>query len=135
MALKQAFSTADGVTDLLYVATHYNPNLYVNMVGFEPDMGEVLQPLDPGSLDSKFGAGSGYEHSDIYQSYYDVSNDSWKPNDGIVTADIKADITYQKEALRIYNAEMIIYTREYNIQKEVQWRKFMAQKLINACSV
>lgn len=135
MALKQAFSTTDGVTDLLYVAT--NINLCCNPIpqDFIPDMTGYTKPEDPGSLDSKFGVDSGYEWEDLYLRWYDKETNTWKDGDGgIVNADAKADVETHLIAINIYNSELSEYNYDYNVQKDVQWRKYMAQKLIDVCA-
>ena len=135
MALKQAFSTTDGVTDLLYVAT--NINLCCNPIpeDFIPDMTGYTKPEDPGSLDSKFGVDSGYEWEDLYLRWYDKETNTWKDGDGgIVNADAKADVETHLIAINIYNSELSQYNYDYNVQKDVQWRKYMAQKLIDVCA-
>lgn len=135
MALKQAFSTTDGVTDLLYVATGLN--LCCNPIpdNFTPDMGDTVAPIDPGSLDSLFGPESDFEFRDDYAKWYDSINNIWKDGDpGVVSAEPKALVAAQIEAIRIYNEELAEYNYLYNIQREVQWRNTMAQALIDVCA-
>ena len=135
MALKQAFSTTDGVTDLLYVAT--NINLCCNPIpeNFIPDMTGYTKPTNPGSLDSMFGVGSGYQWSEYYIAYYEKLNNTWTDGDtGVVNADTKADIETQLIAINIYETDLSQYNYDYTVQRDVQWRKYMAQKLIDVCA-
>ena len=132
MFLKQAFSTTDGVTDLLYVAT--------NIVGvtppesFTPDLSALIPPVNPGSLDSHFGAESDYEFRDLYVRYYDSSTNTWSDGDtGAVNADVKADVAAVKEALDIYAVQKAEYDMQATLQRDVQWRKIYAQALIDVC--
>lgn len=135
MALKQAFSTTDGVTDLLYVATHLN--LCCNPIpeSFVPvDIG-VEAPIDPGSLEATFGAGSGYEFEDLYVAYYDAATNTWRDGESaFVPADVKADVATHLEALVIYEGLLAEYNEVYNVQREVQWKKHVAQALIDVCA-
>lgn len=135
MALKQAFSTSDGVTDLLYVAT--NINLCCNPIpdSFVPDLDGIHRPTDPGSLDSKFGAGSGYEFTTLYTRFYNKVTNTWTDGvSGIVNADVKADVETQLDAINIYNEALKTYEHTLLVQRDVQWRKYMAQALIDVCT-
>ena len=133
--LKQAFSTSDGVTDLLYVAT--NLNLCCNPIpeNFIPDMTRYTKPVNPGSLDSMFGELSDYEWKNYYIGFYDKVNNVWTDgNPGVVPGDTKADIETQLIAINIYEAALSQYNYDYAVQRDVQWRKYMAQKLIDVCA-
>lgn len=135
MALKQAFSTTDGVTDLLYVATHLDLCCAPIPGQFSPDISSLIAPLSPGTLDSNFGASSGYEFSDYFMRYYDQTTNTW--TDGVanvVPADVRADVYEVYVAILIYQEALRQYNYLVGIQKDVQWRKTMAQALIEACA-
>lgn len=134
MALKQAFSTTDGVTDLLYVATHLNLCGKPIPDEFIPNTETLVPPIDPGTLDSHFGTSSGYEFSNLFVKYYNQVTNLW--TDGIanlVPAEVRADVREVYVAILIYQEALKQYNYQYNIQKDVQWRKSMAQALIEAC--
>lgn len=134
MALKQAFSQTDGVTDLLYVAT--NIDVISNPVhgDFTPDLSSLAPPLNPGSLDERFGIGSWYEWSDLYVRFYNKEANIWTDgSSGVVNADAKADVETQRIALMIYDSQVKDFNVTVCIQKDIQWRKRVAQDLIDIC--
>lgn len=133
MALKQAFSATDGVTDLLYVATNIDISTSPVPDAFITDTTGLMVPVQPQSLDQAFGFGSFYPFSTQFTQYYDQVANVWRDGN-IVPANVRADVLIQLEAIQLYQAAFVTYMYLYNIQRDVQWRKTIAQALITACA-
>lgn len=134
-AVVSNFLIDDYMSTLINVAKDLN--LCYNPIpeDFIPDMSAFTKPLDPGSLDSMFGELSDYEWKNYYIAYYDKVNNTWTDgNPGVVPGDTKADIETQLIAINIYEAALSQYNYDYAVQRDVQWRKYMAQKLIDVCA-
>lgn len=99
---------------------------------FEPDMAAFPAPVAPDSLDSLFGLESTYPDKDLFVRFYDQASKSWTDNSGEVDASIKADVLLAQEAIDDYQVLKDEWDREFEVQKEVQWRTFYAGRIIEA---
>lgn len=132
MALKQAFSTVDGVTDLLYVATNLNIAIPEQ---FTPTYGAM--PAAPTSLNDMFGEPSEYEFKGLFMHYYNQDTNTWDPaaTPDVVSDAIKAAVADQFVLIREYDdITLPAWQLGYYKARETQWRKSIAQDLIDLCA-
>lgn len=95
----------------------------------------VEKPLEVFSPEVVFGAASDYEFRDWFIRYYDVNLEVWKDGDsGVVDAEIKAAVLLQQESFNDYLNALNEWTLGYNTQREMEYRKYLAQILIDVCT-
>lgn len=125
------------ISDLLYVATHLNlccnpiPELFV------PDMGSELPPVEAESLQSKFGTPgccTDPEWSGYFMRMYDQATNTWKDStESLAPAELKVAVAEQLTAITIYKELKATYDYNYGVQRDLQWRRHIAEQLIVLC--
>ncbi len=136
MPLKQAFSTTDGVTDLLYVSTHV-------ALPFEPPVDfefeyEVSPPIEVLSPTAKFSSDLLYEFASFFRAFYDPILKRWKDefpgNPGNLPLEMKADVLIQEIAYALYLQDKKVYDFAASNNRWAAYRAYMAQVLIDRCA-
>lgn len=98
---------------------------------FNPDMTGYPDPIPPPSLEEQFGYESPYEFRDLFITWYDQDNKQWRPTSyGAVPPEVQAEVNIAQAAIDFYNDELTEHQYDEHIQKEVQWRALMAEKLM-----
>lgn len=119
------------ISDLLYVATHLQVNTSVVPAGFNYDY-NVDKPERVYSPDEVFGPLSTYEFKDFYSRFYSMETRSWTDG-GTFPAEEKALVLVQQVAYDLYLRSLIDWNIGRDAMKELEYRKFLAQKLIAIC--
>lgn len=117
------------MTDLTNVAALLNN---VAIPGnFEADMSDYPAPTEPVTLDQMFGAGSSYEFRDLFINYYDQEAKAWKSTAyGEVPFEVMADVLIAQESIDYYNKLLDEHNLDITIEREVQWRALLAERLM-----
>jgi hypothetical protein len=132
MALKQAFSTTDGVTDVLYVATNISckcdvpPSFVYEYPAPKPI--KVLSPVD------RFSDRLQYDFADLFLTAYDPATKTWRDesstNPGNLPLDVKADVLVQQISYDIYVKQQTQYDLDADTSRWAAYRTYVAQILI-----
>lgn len=101
---------------------------------FEPDMTDFPEPVVMIPMDDIFGSRSVHEFRQIFIEKYNQVTKTWalERTAGEIPASLRADVLLYQLSLDVVAEEQEEWEREYDVQKNVQWRNHLAEKLIVA---
>jgi hypothetical protein len=99
---------------------------------FTPDMTSNPAPDVVNDLTKHFGAGSGYEYTDIFQRWYDTEKNIWtSSNEEVITPEIRNTVAAYLVTYNTYIINKSNWDNDYAVAKAVQWRSRNAAELID----
>jgi hypothetical protein len=105
---------------------------------FEPVIDDFAE-IAPMSMSQVFGAESEHPHREIFERYFDITTGQWQTDtESVVPGDFNSyagDPIAAYASIAAYNESKAAYDAEYALQREIQWKEYVAQKLIDNTEV